>query len=72
MIGSGELIVILCLGLLLFGGKKLPEFARNLGKGIREFKRACNGEEETIEVPPSHLESKSTQPSDSDNNHPTH
>lgn len=50
MIGSGELIVILCVILLLFGGKKLPEFAKNLGKGIREFKKACNGldEEETI------------------------
>lgn len=72
MIGSGELIVILCLGLLLFGGKKLPEFARNLGKGIREFKRACNGEEEVIEVPPPHLEKKSTESSDSDHNYPTH
>ena len=44
MIGSGELIVILCVILLLFGGKKLPEFAKNLGKGIREFKKAANGE----------------------------
>lgn len=43
MIGTGELIVILCVVLLLFGGKKLPEFARNLGKGIREFKKACQG-----------------------------
>lgn len=42
MIGTGEIIVILCVILLLFGGKKLPEFARNLGKGIREFKKACN------------------------------
>jgi sec-independent protein translocase protein TatA len=46
MIGSGELIVILCVLLVLFGGKKLPEFARSLGKGIREFKKACQGEEE--------------------------
>ncbi len=46
MIGTGEIIVILCIILVLFGGKKLPEFARSLGKGIREFKKACNGEEE--------------------------
>lgn len=43
MIGSGELIVILCIILLLFGGKRLPELARSLGKGIREFKRASQG-----------------------------
>lgn len=71
MIGSGELIVILCLGLLLFGGKKLPEFARNLGKGIREFKKACNGEEETIEVSPPQLDKEPVQIDDSDPNHPT-
>lgn len=45
MIGSGELIVILCIMLLLFGGKRLPELAKSLGKGIHEFKKACNGEE---------------------------
>ena len=44
MIGSGELLVILCVILLLFGGKKLPEFAKNLGKGIREFKKAAQGD----------------------------
>lgn len=44
MFGSGELMLIMGAILLLFGGKKLPEFAKNLGKGIREFKRACNGE----------------------------
>jgi len=43
MIGSVEIIVILCLILLLFGGKKLPEFAKSLGKGIREFKKAAQG-----------------------------
>jgi sec-independent protein translocase protein TatA len=43
VIGSGEVIVILCIVLLLFGGKKLPEFAKSLGKGIREFKKACQG-----------------------------
>ncbi|HRD55698.1 MAG TPA: twin-arginine translocase TatA/TatE family subunit [Parachlamydiaceae bacterium] len=45
MIGSGELIVILCIMLLLFGGKRLPELAKSLGKGIYEFKKACNGQE---------------------------
>lgn len=46
MIGTGELILILCVALLLFGGKKLPEFAKNLGRGIREFKRSCSGLDE--------------------------
>ena len=55
MIGSGELIVILCVVLLLFGGKKLPEFAKNLGKGIREFKNACYGIQEE-EIPPVSLD----------------
>lgn len=48
MFGSGEILVILVVILILFGGKKLPEFAQSLGKGIREFKKACNGEEEVI------------------------
>ena len=41
MIGSMEVLVILLVILVLFGGKRLPEFARNLGEGIREFKRAA-------------------------------
>ncbi|MFA6915955.1 MAG: twin-arginine translocase TatA/TatE family subunit [Parachlamydiales bacterium] len=55
MFGSGELLVILLLILFLFGGKKLPELAKSLGEGIREFKKACNGESEesatTHEIP---------------------
>ncbi len=39
-IGTPELLVILFAVLLLFGGKKLPELARGLGKGLREFKDA--------------------------------
>lgn len=46
MIGTGELIVILCVVLVLFGGKKLPELARSIGLGIREFKKACQGSDE--------------------------
>lgn len=41
-IGTPEMIVILFAVLLLFGGKKLPELARGLGKGIREFKDASD------------------------------
>lgn len=52
MIGTGEIFVILGVATLLFGGKKLPEFARNLGRGIREFKRAASGEEEILEIVP--------------------
>lgn len=51
MIGTGEIIVILVVALILFGGKGLPEFAKNLGRGIREFKRACNVEEDTVIYP---------------------
>lgn len=41
--GGSEIILILVVVLLLFGGKKLPELARGLGKGIREFKDASEG-----------------------------
>ena len=48
MIGGGELLLILCVVLLLFGGKKLPELARSLGIGIKEFKKACHGLDEEV------------------------
>jgi sec-independent protein translocase protein TatA len=60
MIGSGELIVILCVILILFGGKKLPEFARNLGQGIREFKKACTDTDDKLEEPPAIQNKKET------------
>jgi sec-independent protein translocase protein TatA len=41
--GGGEIMLIMVVVLLLFGGKKLPELARGLGKGIREFKDASEG-----------------------------
>lgn len=42
-IGSTELILIVLVLLLLFGGKKLPELMRGAGKGIKEFKDSMNG-----------------------------
>ncbi len=41
--GGSEIMLILGVVLLLFGGKKLPELARGLGKGIRDFKDASEG-----------------------------
>ena len=41
-IGTTELLLIGGLALLLFGGKKLPEMMRGLGKGVREFKDGMN------------------------------
>lgn len=41
-LGAQEIILIVFVILLLFGGKKLPELARGLGKGIREFKDASD------------------------------
>ncbi|MBS1524560.1 MAG: twin-arginine translocase TatA/TatE family subunit [Bacteroidetes bacterium] len=42
-IGGPEMILIIFVALLLFGGEKLPEIARGLGKGIRDFKDASEG-----------------------------
>ena len=39
-IGGPEIIIILVVVILLFGGKKIPELARGLGKGIKDFKDA--------------------------------
>lgn len=41
-IGMQELILIFLVVLLLFGSKRLPELAKGLGQGIREFKKAAN------------------------------
>ena len=45
-LGTGEVVVLLAVVLLFFGAKRIPDLARGLGKGIKEFKDAKNGVEE--------------------------
>ena len=47
MIGTQEVIVILIIVLILFGGKKLPELAKGLGNSVKEFRNAASEVEET-------------------------
>jgi len=47
-----EIPIILLVILLLFGGKKIPEFMSGLGKGIRSFKKGLNDVEEEIKADP--------------------
>jgi sec-independent protein translocase protein TatA len=48
-LGGWEILLILFVVLLLFGAKKIPELARGLGKGIREFKDATSGIKDELE-----------------------
>lgn len=43
-IGPTEIILILLIVLLLFGGKKIPELMKGLGRGVKEFKDASKGD----------------------------
>ena len=45
-LGGSEVIVILIVVLLLFGGRKIPELMKGLGKGVKEFKDASKGVDE--------------------------
>jgi len=61
-LGVQELMLILIIAMFFFGGKKLPEIAKGLGKGIREFKHASEGKadaEDEPEEPKKKIESKS-------------
>jgi sec-independent protein translocase protein TatA len=50
MIGAQELVIILGILLLIFGGTRLPQLAKGLGASIREFKRGAAGLEEAAGV----------------------
>ncbi|QIK54890.1 twin-arginine translocase TatA/TatE family subunit [Dysgonomonas sp. HDW5A] len=48
-LGTGEIVIIAIVVLLLFGGKKIPELMRGIGKGIKSFKEGVKGLEDDIE-----------------------
>jgi sec-independent protein translocase protein TatA len=58
---SSDMLVILVFALLLFGGEKLPEIARGLGKGIRDFKDASEGVKREINNQINSYEEKRTE-----------
>lgn len=47
-LGAPEIIIILAVVLLLFGGRKIPELMRGLGKGMKEFKDSQNDEPKPV------------------------
>ena len=47
-LGTGEIVIIAIVVLLLFGGKKIPELMRGLGKGVKSFKDGVNDAKEEI------------------------
>jgi sec-independent protein translocase protein TatA len=49
-LGTTEILIIVFVLLLLFGGKKIPELAKGIGKGIRGFKKEIKDIEETIDI----------------------
>lgn len=67
-LGGGEIILILAIALILFGGKKLPELAKGLGQGIREFKKATREVTDEVqnaaaeEPPPTSVKRLPSQP----------
>lgn len=48
-LGTGEIIIIAIVVLLLFGGRKIPELMKGLGKGIKNFKEGVKGIEDDIQ-----------------------
>ena len=49
-LGTGEIVVIAFAILLLFGGKKIPELMKGLGKGVKSFKDGVKGLEDEINI----------------------
>ena len=50
-LGSTELLIVLGLAVLLFGGTKLPQLMRGMGEGMKEFKKATRDDDEPVKTP---------------------
>ena len=61
--GSTELLVILLIVLVLFGGAKLPSLAKGLGQSVKEFKKASRDDEETKPAEAKKADSETTKTS---------
>ena len=57
-LGTGEIIIIALVVLLLFGGKKIPELMRGIGKGVKSFKDGMNDIEKQINAEPDETPAK--------------
>ena len=57
-LGTGEIILIVAIILLLFGGRKIPELMRGLGKGVKSFKQGMNEVEDELKKPLEDLDKK--------------
>ncbi len=62
MPNMGEMLFLLVIVLLLFGGKKLPELARGLGAGIHEFRRGMNQGNEPVQTTQEHIPERDITP----------
>ena len=49
-LGTGEIVIIAIVVLLLFGGKKIPELMKGIGKGVKNFKDGVKGLEDDIKL----------------------
>ena len=56
--GTQELLIILAIVIILFGSKKIPDLAKGLGKGIKDFKKAVKEDDEEVSASSEKIEEK--------------
>ncbi|NUQ80397.1 MAG: twin-arginine translocase TatA/TatE family subunit [Bacteroidetes bacterium] len=67
-LSGGEIILILIVFLILFGSKKIPEFAKSLGQGMSEFKKAASDIQKEVEADPAKTDKKTPPPTKTTDN----